>query len=104
MDDNYRYYNWLFFLLGDTTIKNPDKTQWPELVGTNGDQAVRIIKKETGKEIYGSQVNDRFYECLGFTNVMTVKTGSAITLDYRTDRVRVFINANGIVDNVPTIG
>jgi hypothetical protein len=39
----------------------------------------------------------------GFTNVMTVKERSMIIMDYRTDRVRVFVNNKGIVVSVPTV-
>ncbi|CAF3789412.1 unnamed protein product [Rotaria magnacalcarata] len=39
-----------------------------------------------------------------FDNVVIVKQESPITLDYRTDRVRVFVDANGIVVTTPTIG
>ncbi|CAF2544178.1 unnamed protein product [Rotaria sp. Silwood2] len=59
-----------------------NKERWPELVGKNGREAIK----------------------LGFTNVLIVKEGSPITLDYRTDRVRVFVNDKGIVVSVPTIG
>lgn len=41
---------------------------------------------------------------LGFTNVVTVKQGSAVTFDYRTDRVRIIVNNKGIVVAVPTVG
>jgi hypothetical protein len=41
---------------------------------------------------------------IGFTNVMTVKAGSAITMDYRTDRVRVFVDNKGVVTSVSTVG
>jgi len=34
---------------------------------------------------------------------MTVAEGSIVTLDYRTDRVRVFVNDQGIVKAVPSI-
>ncbi|CAF5208910.1 unnamed protein product, partial [Rotaria magnacalcarata] len=64
-----------------------NKKEWPELVGKKGEEAVKIIKKETG-----------------FDNVVIVKQESPITLDYRTDRVRVFVDANGIVVTTPTIG
>ncbi|CAF3342104.1 unnamed protein product [Rotaria socialis] len=63
------------------------KHQWPELIGLDGDEAVRIIKKETG-----------------FTNVKTIVEGSPVTLDYRTDRVRIFVDKKGIVTSMPTIG
>ncbi|CAF2531536.1 unnamed protein product [Rotaria sp. Silwood2] len=62
------------------------KTQWPELVGMNGQDAVQIIKQETG-----------------FSNVVTIQEGSPVTLDYRTDRVRVFVDNKGIVKGVPNI-
>ncbi len=41
---------------------------------------------------------------LGFTNVFIVPEGSAITLDYRTDRVRVFVDKKGVVTQIPSIG
>ncbi|CAF0975084.1 unnamed protein product [Rotaria sordida] len=62
------------------------KTQWLELVGINGKDAVKLIKQETG-----------------FSSVMTIEEGSPITLDYRMDRVRVFVNKKGIVASVPSI-
>ncbi|CAF2120414.1 unnamed protein product [Rotaria magnacalcarata] len=69
------------------TSSTSNKKEWPELVGKKGEEAVKIIKKETG-----------------FDNVVIVKQESPITLDYRTDRVRVFVDANGIVVTAPTIG
>ncbi len=40
---------------------------------------------------------------IGFKNVVAVNERSPITMDYRTDRVRVFVNERGIVSRVPTI-
>lgn len=40
---------------------------------------------------------------IGFTNVRTIPDGSPVTLDYRTDRVRVFVDKNGIVTETPVI-
>jgi hypothetical protein len=34
---------------------------------------------------------------------MTVAEGSIVTLDYRTDRVRVLVNDQGIVKAVPSV-
>ncbi|CAF1505248.1 unnamed protein product, partial [Didymodactylos carnosus] len=51
--------------------------QWPELVGRNGEEAVRIIKQQSGQPI---------------------------TMDYRLDRVRVFVDDRGIVTSVPRTG
>lgn len=41
---------------------------------------------------------------LGFTNVEILKEGSPATLDYRTDRVRVFVDDAGLVTMAPVIG
>ena len=41
---------------------------------------------------------------LGFQNVVAIPEGSPVTMDYRTDRVRVFFDTKGIVRNVPTVG
>ena len=46
----------------------------------------------------------RQYFHLGFTNVVAIPEGSIVTADYRTDRVRVFVDANGIVRSAPTVG
>ncbi|CAF3497216.1 unnamed protein product [Rotaria sp. Silwood1] len=73
-------------ILVKTTKSVVKKTQWPELIGTNGEDAVKIIKQETG-----------------FSSVMTIEEGSPITLDYRTDRVRVFVDKKGIVKSAPNI-
>jgi hypothetical protein len=46
----------LLFRLG-TTTPAPNKRQWPELVGMNGDEAVKIIKQETGNNGNDSSLN-----------------------------------------------
>ncbi|CAF4737903.1 unnamed protein product [Rotaria sp. Silwood1] len=43
-------------------------------------------------------------ELVGLTNVILVKEGSPVTMDYNTGRVRVIVNKQGIVTQVPTIG
>lgn len=45
-----------------------------------------------------------FIHRLGLTNVVIVPDGAAITMDYRTDRVRVFVNKKGVVIRTPLIG
>ena len=64
-----------------------DKTSWPELVGTQGDVAVAAIKTE--------------YPNL---NVFTLPVGSVVTGDLDCNRVRVYVNANDIVAEVPILG
>ncbi|CAF1474938.1 unnamed protein product [Rotaria sp. Silwood1] len=68
------------------SLNNMKQSSWPELVGREGTYAVQYIKEKTG-----------------FTNVFTVLEGSLVTMDYRTDRVRVFVNKKGIVIQPPYI-
>lgn len=41
---------------------------------------------------------------LGFSDVVTILEGSPVTMDYRTDRVRVIVNNKGIVIQTPIVG
>ena len=75
-----------FHIYLESKPKEEKKRQWPELVGTNGQEAVNIIKKDTG-----------------FSQVMTIRAGSMVTMDYRTDRVRVYVDKRGFVTKTPTI-
>ncbi|KAF3456854.1 hypothetical protein FNV43_RR01508 [Rhamnella rubrinervis] len=67
---------------------NTGKSSWPELVGTNGEAAVDIIKSEN------PNVN----------SAVTVKVGSMVTMDFRCDRVRVWVDDAGFVKLEPKIG
>ncbi|KAF3456855.1 hypothetical protein FNV43_RR01509 [Rhamnella rubrinervis] len=64
-----------------------DKTSWPELVGTQGDVAVGVIKTENPN-----------------LNVFTLPVGSFVTGDHDCNRVRVYVNANDFVAKVPKLG
>ncbi|CAF3426257.1 unnamed protein product [Rotaria socialis] len=59
---------------------------WPDLVGKDGNEVVEKIKQETG-----------------FTQVHIVKPGSMLTMDYRTDRIRVLVDEQGKVQYPPTV-
>ncbi|KAJ7954763.1 putative Proteinase inhibitor [Quillaja saponaria] len=63
------------------------KNSWPELKGTEGDAAVRIIERENR-----------------FVDAQIVLEGTIVTQDFRCDRVRVWVDTNGIVTRVPQIG
>lgn len=63
------------------------KNSWPELVGTNGDAAKVVIERENKR-----------------VTATTVKQGSFVTGDFRCDRVRVFVDDQRIVTQVPKIG
>ncbi|KAL5712223.1 hypothetical protein ACHQM5_014414 [Ranunculus cassubicifolius] len=63
------------------------KGSWPELVGADGQTATKIIKNE----------NPRL-------RVVVVKKGSFVTMDFRCDRVRVWVDQNGMVVQPPILG
>jgi len=60
-------------------------TEWPELVGQDANHAKEVI------------------EAFGY-NVFLVPEGSAVTMDYRTSRVRIYVDKNNKVQAVPRIG
>lgn len=64
------------------------KSSWPELVGTEGATAVTTIKKERPD----------------LAQVVTVPQDAMVTQDYRLDRVRVYIDAEGKVVRPPMVG
>ncbi|XWS39630.1 hypothetical protein CRYUN_Cryun18bG0071600 [Craigia yunnanensis] len=63
------------------------KSSWPELVGINAEVAAAIIAKENPK-----------------VGVAIVKEGMMVTMDFRCDRVRVWVDKYGIVKLTPQIG
>lgn len=63
------------------------KSSWPELVGKDGEEAKATIERENP---------------LVTANI--VNEGSSVPLDYRCDRVWVWVDDNGIVTRVPIIG
>jgi hypothetical protein len=60
------------------------KTSWPELVGKSIKEAREIILKDKPD-----------------ANIVVLPAGSQVTLDYRTDRVRIFVDT---VADTPYIG
>ena len=61
--------------------------EFPQVVGKPGEEAKAII----------------LHEHPDF-NVQVLPEGSICTMDYRTNRVRVFVNGQGIVTSVPHTG
>jgi hypothetical protein len=63
------------------------KTEWPEVVGQTGQDAkAQILADRPDVTVY------------------ILPEGSFVTMDYRTNRVRVFINGAGNVASPPRIG
>ncbi|CAG5130177.1 unnamed protein product [Candidula unifasciata] len=71
----------------EQTLQPQTPRSWPALVGKTFDEAVRLIKQENPD-----------------LNVEKVAEGSMTTMDYRIDRVRVFVNEEGVVVSPPTTG
>ena len=68
-------------------MSEPEKTQWPELVGKTAVEAKAAIEAESP----------------GLT-VHIVPPNSMVTMDYRLDRVRIYEDDNGMVANPPQVG
>ncbi|XVE72986.1 hypothetical protein DITRI_Ditri11bG0081900 [Diplodiscus trichospermus] len=65
----------------------PGKNSWPELVGEKGETAKAAIESENPN--------------VGATVLLE---GTPVTRDFRCNRVWVWVNENGQVVRVPTIG
>ncbi|KAI3829096.1 hypothetical protein L1987_03210 [Smallanthus sonchifolius] len=63
------------------------KKSWPELVGVSGHAATVIIERENHK-----------------VDAIVVEEGSFVSTDIQCDRVRVFVDGNGVVKDVPKVG
>ncbi|XP_022991207.1 glu S.griseus protease inhibitor-like isoform X1 [Cucurbita maxima] len=63
------------------------KMMWPELLGARGEEARSRIEKENP-----------------YVDAAIVREGRVVTLDIRCDRVRVWVNEDGIVTRVPFVG
>mmetsp|Transcript_106040 Transcript_106040/g.306710 ORF Transcript_106040/g.306710 Transcript_106040/m.306710 type:complete len:115 (-) Transcript_106040:35-379(-) len=60
---------------------------WPKCVGMTGEECVSYIDENTE----------------GLT-IVIVPEGSVVTEDFRTDRVRVFVDADDVVSSIPSRG
>ncbi|ELU11714.1 hypothetical protein CAPTEDRAFT_21329 [Capitella teleta] len=63
------------------------KEQWPELAGKTGAEAQAAVKADRPD-----------------VEVQVMDEGSPCTMDYRTDRVRIFVNTDGKVSGTPMCG
>lgn len=70
------------------TSPSINKTKWPELVGRQSREAVDILKQELP----------------GGALVQVLPEGAMVTMDFRLDRVRVFVSEEDRVSSPPMIG
>jgi hypothetical protein len=68
-------------------ITMPSKQQWPECVGKTGEEAKQIVKND-----------------FGTADIQIVKLGAPVTMDLRINRVRIIVDNNNKVVQVPCIG
>ncbi len=81
------------------------KTCWPELVGKTADEAVKVIKEESGRKKNKNKINLRFYFInLGLKKVQVCGPGSRTTRDVDDERVRVYVDEENKVTSQPIIG
>jgi succinyl-CoA synthetase beta subunit len=71
-------------LVEGSTATGGNKTSWPELVGKSVEEAKKVILKDKPE-----------------AKIIVVLAGSIVTMDYRTDRVRLFVDT---VAEVPIVG
>ncbi|KAL0451123.1 UNVERIFIED_CONTAM: Subtilisin inhibitor 1 [Sesamum latifolium] len=64
------------------------KSRWPEVVGLTAEEAERKIKEEMPAG----------------THIYVLPSDSFVTMDFRTDRVRIFTDSYGKVSTPPRIG
>lgn len=65
------------------------RSEWPELVGKTGEEAKEVIIATGGP---------------GIKSVDIIPADSMVTSDFRTDRVRIFVDTSGKVARAPRVG
>ncbi|KAH6762870.1 hypothetical protein C2S52_020303 [Perilla frutescens var. hirtella] len=73
---------------GDEGGGSAGKSEWPEVVGLTAEEAERKIKEEVSAA----------------TQLHVLPSDSFVTMDFRTDRVRIFIDSARKVHKPPKIG
>ena len=64
------------------------KEEWEELVGATGEEAKQQIEEERSD----------------LERVEVIPEGAPVTRDFRIDRVRIFVDAEGRVVRIPKVG
>lgn len=69
-------------------MEEKKRQEWPEAVGMTGEEAKAIVERENTDA----------------TRIEIVPKDAMVTMDYRTDRVRIRVDENGFVVKTPKIG
>jgi hypothetical protein len=75
-------------LIGGTESKR--EGPWPECVGKTGAECKTLIEATGSSDLKG--------------NVQIIPEDFMVSMDFRTDRVRIFVDGDGIVDKIPHRG
>ncbi|KAF5193070.1 Protease inhibitor hpi [Thalictrum thalictroides] len=70
-----------------STCSDMGKEMWPELLGVHGEVAAAKIRRENRNIV-----------------VAIIQEGMYVTMDFRCDRVRIWVDKRGIVKQVPRLG
>jgi hypothetical protein len=77
------------------------KTCWPELIGKTADEAVQVIKEESGRKT----LQEIFYQIdLGLAKVQVCGPTARTTRDVDEERVRVYVDEDNKVTSEPYVG
>ncbi len=80
------------------------KTCWPELVGKTADEAVQVIKEESGRKNRKEGSLGLYQIDLGLSKIHVCGPGSRTTRDIDDERVRVYVDEDNKVTTEPTTG
>jgi hypothetical protein len=75
-------------LIGGTESKR--EGPWPECVGKTGEECKTLIEATGSSDLKG--------------NVQIIPADFMVTMDFRTDRVRIFVDEDGLVVEIPHRG
>jgi hypothetical protein len=75
-------------LIGGTEAKR--EGPWPECVGQTGAECKTLIEATGSSDLKG--------------NVQIIPEDYMVTMDFRTDRVRIFVDGDGLVVKIPHRG
>nr|XP_045088075.1 subtilisin-chymotrypsin inhibitor WSCI [Aegilops tauschii subsp. strangulata] len=71
----------------DTGDHHNQKTEWPELVGKSVEEAKKVILQDKPE-----------------ARIVVLPVGTIVTMEYRIDRVRLFVDSLDNIGQVPRVG